>query len=304
MEVPAVLRSRLQPLAVLSMAAVQTLAAACGGPAPEGAGEPGPAAAAGEAAQHAGESADGAGPAIDLAAYRLVDLTYPFDAETIYWPTAPSGFELERLSYGPTAAGFFYAANRFSAPEHGGTHLDAPIHFAEGRQTVDELPLERLMAAAVVLDVSEQAAADPDYRLAPEDVAAFEAAHGAIPEGSIVLLRTGWGERWGDRLRYLGDDTPGDASNLHFPAYGAEAARLLVAERKVAALGLDTASLDHGPSTDFPVHQVAAAANVPGLENVARLEELPPTGAWVIALPMKIAGGSGGPVRIVALVPR
>jgi kynurenine formamidase len=298
------LRSRFQALVILSLAAAQAFAAACGGPPPEGAGEPPPTATAGDAASDASAGAGAAGPAIDLSAYRLVDLTYPFDAETIYWPTAPSGFELERLAYGPTAAGFFYAANAFCAPEHGGTHLDAPIHFAEGRQTVDELPLERLVAPAVVVDVSEKAAADPDYRLTPEDVAAFEATHGAIPQAAIVLLRTGWGERWGDRLRYLGDDTPGDASDLHFPAYGAEAVRLLVEERRVAALGLDTASLDHGPSTDFPVHQVAAAADVPGLENVAHLEELPPTGAWVIALPMKIAGGSGGPVRIVALVPR
>ena len=291
----------------VALAAFALLASgrACEGPSPEGAGEPPPEGAAGGiAAPEACEQAGAIGPAIDLAGYRLVDLTYPFDDETIYWPTAPSGFELERLSYGPTAAGFFYAANAFCAPEHGGTHLDAPIHFAEGRQTADELPLERLVAPAVVLDVSEKAAADPDYRLAPEDVAAFEAAHGTIPQASIVLLRTGWGERWGDRLRYLGDDTPGDASDLHFPAYGAEAARLLVEERRVAALGLDTASLDHGPSTDFPVHRVAAAANAPGLENVAHLDELPPTGAWVIALPMKIAGGSGGPVRIVALVPR
>jgi kynurenine formamidase len=241
---------------------------------------------------------------VDLSAYRLVDLSYPFDENTVYWPTSPSGFELEELAYGTTEAGFFYSAHRFSAPEHGGTHLDAPIHFAEGRQTADQVPLDRLVGPAVVLDVSAKAAEDPDYRLAPEDVAAFEAEHGPISEGAIVLLRTGWGERWGDRLRYLGDDTPGDASNLHFPAYGADAAKLLVEERGVAVLGLDTASLDHGPSTDFPVHQVAAAANVPGLENVARLDELPPTGAWVIALPMKIAGGSGGPVRIAALVPR
>ena len=243
-------------------------------------------------------------PPIDLAAYRLVDLTYPFDEETVYWPTSPSGFELETLHYGPTEAGFFYSAHRYSAPEHGGTHLDAPIHFAEGRQAADEVPLERLVGPAVVIDVSEKAAEDPDYRLTPEDVAAFEAEHGEIGEGAIVLLRTGWGERWGDRARYLGDDTPGDASNLHFPAYGAEAARHLVEERRVAVLGLDTVSLDHGPAADFPVHQVAAAANVPGLENVANLGELPATGAWVIALPMKIAGGSGGPVRIVALVPR
>lgn len=298
------LRARLRSLAILAMVILHGLAAGCGGSPFDGAEDPPSTTATAEAGQVASERAGAAGPAIDLSGYRLVDLTYPFDDETIYWPTAPSGFELDRLAYGPTAAGFFYAANRFCAPEHGGTHLDAPIHFAEGRQTVDELPLERLVAPALVLDVSEKAAADPDYRLTLADVAAFETAHGPIPEGSIVLLRTGWGERWGDRSRFLGDDTPGDASNLHFPAYGAEAARLLVEERRVAALGLDTASLDHGPSRDFPVHRVAAAANVPGLENVAHLEELPPTGAWVIALPMKIAGGSGGPVRIVALVPR
>ena len=298
------LRPRLRHSIRLWLAALPALALACGGPSSGDDGEAPSAAVAGDEARGAEGSAGAAGPAVDLAAYRLVDLTYPFDEETIYWPTAPSGFELERLAYGPTAAGFFYSANAYCAPEHGGTHLDAPIHFAEGRQTADELPLERLVAPAVVVDVSEKAAAEPDYRLAPEDVAAFEAEHGAISEGTIVLLRTGWGESWGDRRRYLGDDTPGDASNLHFPAYGAEAARLLVEERGVAALGLDTASLDHGPSTDFPVHRVAAAADVPGLENVARLDELPPTGAWVIALPMKIAGGSGGPVRIVALVPR
>jgi len=282
------MRSRPQRFTPVLAAGLLALATACAAPPPES-----PA-----------TEVEAPRPAIDLAAYRLVDLTYPFDEETVYWPTAPSGFELETLHFGPTEAGFFYSAHRYSAPEHGGTHLDAPIHFAEGRQAADEVPLTRLVGPAVVIDVSGKAAEDPDYRLAPDDVAAFEAEHGEIGEGTIILLRTGWGERWGDRARYLGDDTPGDASNLHFPAYGAEAARLLVEERRVAALGLDTASLDHGPAADFPVHQVAAAANVPGLENVAHLGELPETGAWVIALPMKIAGGSGGPVRIVALVPR
>lgn len=241
---------------------------------------------------------------IDLTRYQLVDLTYSFDEDTVYWPTAPSGFELEELAHGVNDAGFFYAANAFSAPEHGGTHLDAPIHFAAGRHTAEEIPVDRLIGPAVVIDVSEQAAADPDYRLTPEDVAAWESEHGEVPLASIVLLRTGWGERWPDRERYLGDDTPGDASNLHFPSYGEEAVRMLIADRGVAVLGVDTASIDHGPSTDFPVHQVAAAANVPGLENVAHLDRLPATGAWVMALPVKIAGGTGGPVRIVALVPR
>ncbi len=154
-----------------------------------------------------------------------------------------------------------------------------------------------------MIDASRQAASDPDYRLTSEDVAEWEIEHGGVPEGAIVLLRTGWSARWPDARAYLGDDTPGDASNLHFPAYGEAAARLLVEERRVAVLGVDTASIDHGPSTDFIVHRIANAANVAGLENLTNLDRLPATGAWVVALPMKIAGGSGGPARIVALLP-
>lgn len=243
-------------------------------------------------------------PPIDLQGFRVVDLTYPFDEKTLYWPTSPTTFQLDRLSYGKTEAGFFYASNAFCTPEHGGTHLDAPIHFGEGKRTADQIPVEQLIAPAVVLDVGAKAAADGDYRLTLQDVLAWEEKHGKVPQGAIVLLRTGWGARWPDRKRYLGDDKPGDASNLHFPSYGAEAARALVEQRKAGVLGVDTASIDHGPSKDFIVHQIASAANVPGLENVANLGELPATGAWVIALPMKIAGGSGGPVRIVALVPK
>lgn len=239
----------------------------------------------------------------DLRTARVVDLTHPFDERTLYWPTAPSGFKLERYHYGKTDAGFFYSAYGFCAPEHGGTHLDAPIHFGEGRWTADQVPVDRLVRPAVVIDVAAAAAADPDHRLTVEELRAWEARHGRIPDGAIVLLRTGWSARWPDRKRYLGDDTPGDASRLHFPSYGPEAARWLVAERKAAALGVDTASIDHGPSKDFPVHQAVAAANVLGLENLAGLEALPATGAWVVALPMKIAGGSGGPLRAIALLP-
>jgi kynurenine formamidase len=242
---------------------------------------------------------------IDLANYELVDLTYAYGDDTLYWPTSPTRFELEQLSYGMTEGGFFYAANQLCTPEHGGTHLDAPIHFAAERWTTDAVPLERLVGPAVVLDVSEAAAADSDFRLSRADVESWEADHGEIPAGSIALLRTGWGQRWSEGAKaYLGDDTPGDASNLHFPSFGEDAARLLIEEREVSVLGVDAASIDYGPSTDFIVHQIASGANVPGLENVAQLERLPPTGAWVIALPMKIGGGSGGPVRIVALVPR
>jgi kynurenine formamidase len=242
-------------------------------------------------------------PTPELDRARIVDLTWTFDETTLYWPNAPSRFELRVLAHGWTQGGYFYSANAFCAPEHGGTHLDAPVHFAEGRRTAAEIPLRQLIAPAAVIDVSDRAAKDPDYRLAVGDVQAWEGRHGRIPAGAIVLLRTGWGRRWPDAKSYLGDDRPGEVSGLHFPAYGAEAAALLVRERKVAVLGVDTASIDHGPSTDFAVHRVASEADVPGLENLARLEELPEWGAWVIALPMKIARGSGGPLRLVALLP-
>jgi kynurenine formamidase len=156
----------------------------------------------------------------------------------------------------------------------------------------------------VVIDVSRQASANPDYRLTRGDVEAFEARHGRIAAGTIVLLRTGWSARWADRKAYLGDDTPNDASKLSFPSYGEDAARLLVEERSVAALGADVASIDYGRSTDFPVHRIAAARNAYGLENLTNLDALPPTGSVIVALPMKIAGGSGGPVRAIAMVPR
>ena len=243
-------------------------------------------------------------PAIDLRTAELIDLTWPFDERTLYWPTAGEGFHLERLAYGHTPGGYFYAANSLCTAEHGGTHLDAPIHFAAEAETTDQIPLRRLIAPAVVIDVSAQASANSDYRLTAADVAEWEARHGRIEPGTIVLLRTGWGARWPDRKRYFGDDTPGATDNLHFPSYGEDAARLLVAERRAAALGVDTASIDYGQSRDFIVHRVANAEDVPGFENVANLEKLPARGAWVFALPMKIAGGSGGPLRAVALVPQ
>ncbi|HVR43573.1 MAG TPA: cyclase family protein [Thermoanaerobaculia bacterium] len=233
---------------------------------------------------------------------RLVDLTHAFDESTIYWPTSPSQFEIRTLHHGPTDAGFFYSSKSFCTPEHGGTHLDAPIHFAEGRWTTEQIPLERLVRPAVVIDASPQALQERDYRLTADDVRGWERVHGEVPRGAIVLLRTGWSARWPDRLAYLGDDTPGDASNLHFPSFGESAARLLVEERGVAMLGVDTASIDHGPSADFVVHRIANGANVPALENLTNLGELPPRGALVVALPMKIAGGSGGPVRVIALI--
>ena len=240
---------------------------------------------------------------VNLRLSRVVDLSHAFDERTLYWPTSPSAFELKPLSKGKTPGGWFYSSNAFCTPEHGGTHLDAPVHFSEAGESAEAVPVRRLIAPAVVIDVAEKAARDADYRLTAADVAAWEAANGTVPAGAIVILRTGWEARWPDRKRYFGDDTPNDASKLHFPSFGKEAANVLVRERKVAGLGLDTPSIDYGPSPDFPVHRIAAAAQVVGLENLTNLSGLPATGAWIIALPMKIAGGSGGPLRAVALLP-
>jgi kynurenine formamidase len=243
-------------------------------------------------------------PVMNLDNAELVDLTWTFDERTLYWPTSPSGFEKKELAFGQTEGGYFYSSHAIATPEHGGTHLDAPIHFAENATTADAIALSRLVAPAVVLDVSAAAENDPDYRLTAADVTSWEAKHGTIAAGTIVLLRTGWGARWPNRRAYFGDDAPGATDQLHFPSYGEDAARLLVENRRVAAIGVDTASIDYGQSRDFIVHRVASARDVPGFENVANLERLPARGSWVIALPMKIGGGSGGPLRIIAVVKR
>ncbi|MEO6214205.1 MAG: cyclase family protein [Vicinamibacterales bacterium] len=241
---------------------------------------------------------------LDLSGHAIVDLSHAFGPSTLFWPTSPTKFELQKLAFGKTEGGYFYAANTLSTPEHGGTHLDAPIHFFEAGRTTEQIPLEQLIAPAVVIDVTGRAAADRDYRATRDDVLQFEKAHGSITRGTIVLLRTGWSRYWPNAKAYLGDDTPGDASKLSFPSFGADAARLLVEERGAAALGIDTASIDYGRATDFQVHRIAAAKNVVGLENLTNLDRLPPRGALVVALPMKIEGGSGGPLRAVAFVPK
>jgi len=242
-------------------------------------------------------------PAAGLADLRAIDLSHTFDEDTVYWPTA-EGFRLQVDSKGWTEGGYYYEANSFCTAEHGGTHLDAPIHFAEGRWTVDEIPLEQLIGPGVVVDVSAACAADADHRVTAGELQAWEARHGRLPDGAIVLLRTGFGRFWPDRGRYLGTARRGPEAlaELHFPGLHADAARWLVAERRIGAIGLDTASIDHGPSRTFDAHQVLFDANVPALENVANLHLLPPRGFEVLALPMKIGGGSGGPVRVVALL--
>jgi kynurenine formamidase len=241
--------------------------------------------------------------ALELDDYRLVDLSHSYGEDTLYWPTSPSAFEKEELAYGVSEGGWFYSSYSVSTPEHGGTHIDAPIHFSEGGDSTEKIPLRRLIAPAVVIDVSDKAAANRNYRLTAEDVREFENEHGKIAAGTIVLMRSDWSKHWPDALAYLGDDTPGDASRLQFPGFGAEATKVLAEERRVAMLGVDTASVDYGKSQDFIVHRIGAAQGVANLENLTNLDQLPAIGAMILALPMKIEGGSGGPVRVVALAP-
>ncbi|HLA09416.1 MAG TPA: cyclase family protein [Pyrinomonadaceae bacterium] len=236
---------------------------------------------------------------------RIVDLSYAFDSKTVYWPTA-EGFRLEKDFEGVTESGFYYSAYRYSAAEHGGTHIDAPVHFAQNRFSVDRIPLEQLVGSGIVIDVTEQCRTNPDYRVTARDFMDWERQHGRIPRNAIVLLRTGFGRHYPDRKKYLGTDERGaDAvAKLHFPGLHAEAARWLIQNRSIKAIGLDTASIDYGQSTLFESHRILSERNIPAFENVANLDHLPAKGFTVIALPMKIQDGSGGPLRMIAVLGR
>ncbi len=237
-----------------------------------------------------------------VAAPKLIDLTHPFDEKTIYWPTSKS-FHMEPVFSGITPKGFWYEANNFATAEHGGTHVDAPAHFAEGKWHIDDIPLNRLIAPGVLVDVSHKTLNDPDYLIQVDDFLAWEKMHGKIPSGTIVLVACGWEKFWPDKRSYLGTDKKGDVENLHFPGFSPEAAAFLAQDRKVFAIGLDTPSIDRGQSKDFLAHRVFGKANVPGFESIRNLHKLPAKGFRVIALPMKIGDGSGAPLRIVAEIP-
>jgi kynurenine formamidase len=239
----------------------------------------------------------------NLPARSLVDLSYSFDSTTVYWPTAEP-FQLEKDFEGVTDQGFYYSAYRYRAAEHGGTHLDAPVHFARGRHSADEIPLEQLLGTAIVIDVTRQCESNRDYRITTQDFLDWERRNGRIGAGTIVLLRTGFGKYYPDRKRYLGTDERGQSAvpKLHFPGLHPDAARWLVTNRSIKAIGLDTASIDYGQSTKFESHQILFDKNIPAFENVANLDKLPTRGFSIIALPMKIKKGSGGPLRIIAIL--
>jgi len=234
----------------------------------------------------------------------IIDLSHNFSKETIYWVTAKE-FELDTVFKGKTDKGFYYSANNITTAEHGGTHIDAPIHFAEGGLSVNEIPLKKLMGNAIKIDVSLKALNNPDYLVSIEDFTNWETTENMkIPEGSIVLLETGYSKYYPDKIKYLGTDLRGPEAVklLHFPGLSPEAAEWLVRNRNIKSIGLDTPSIDYGQSVYFKSHVILLSENIPAFENLNNLYLLPTKGFEVIALPMKIKGGSGGPLRIVALL--
>lgn len=231
-----------------------------------------------------------------------IDLSYSFDSTTLYWPNNIKSFEHTTDAEGVTPLGFYYSSYSICTPEHGGTHLDAPIHFAANKQKVDEIPMSSLTGNAVVIDVSKKALADRDYQVSIADIENWEKENGAIPENTIILFKTGYGQFYSDRAKYFGTPNKGPEAIplLHFPGVHPETTKWLVENRKIKALGLDTPSMDYGQSKEFKTHQILLGANKPGFENVANLDKLPAKGIYIVALPMKIGKGSGAPLRIVA----
>ncbi len=238
-----------------------------------------------------------------LSKGKWIDLSYEFSSQTLYWPNNPTGFVLDTFSEGVTPGGYYYSSFGLNAPEHGGTHLDAPIHFSARGLSTEKLSLNQLTGETIVIDVSKKALKDRDYLISIEDITEWEKKNESIKENIIVLFKTGYGQFYPDAEKYFGTSEKGNEAiaKLHFPGIDPKAAEWLV-QHKAKAVGIDTPSIDYGQSKDFKTHQVLMGANIPGFENVANLEQLPVTGTYVVALPMKIKNGSGGPLRIIGWV--
>ena len=238
-----------------------------------------------------------------LESSRWIDLTHDFESHTVYWPT-DEPYRHDTVFYGITEKGYFYSSFKFAAEEHGGTHFDAPVHFAQGRKFIHQVGVEQMHGPGVIVDVTQKSNDNRDYLVSVSDLENWEKQHGKIPDGAIILLNTGFGKYWDDHLRYTGTLKTGQegVAELHFPGLDPQAAKWLVEKRNIKAIGLDTPSIDYGQSKDFQTHRILCAAGLTMYENVANLDQLPAEGAYIVALPMKIRGGSGAPLRIVAIV--
>jgi kynurenine formamidase len=226
----------------------------------------------------------------------VVDMTYAINGRLPAWPGDDKTYEAQ-VKATPEKDGYF--TRSFWMLEHYGTHMDAPAHFPPGNETLDKIPEAHFFGPAVVIDVREESGKDADYRLTAARIEKWEAVHGRVPPAAIVMLRTGWSSRWPDQTRYRNMDANGV---MHFPGYSVEAAKMLM-ERGAVGLGIDTLSIDYGASKDFEVHRVDLPAGLYNLENLANMDYLPEAGAFAIAAPIKLEGGSGGPVRVFALLP-
>lgn len=239
------------------------------------------------------------------SAKEILDMTYVYDERTIYWPTAKP-FTLTKLNWGITEAGWWYASNEYSASEHGGTHADAPIHFAEGGRTIDQIPLEEWIGPAVKVDVTAKCEKNRDYLLSVDDIKEWEKRNGKIPDGAWVIMYTGLGTRYyPDKMKVLGTDKRGKEAipDLSFPGFSLESVEFLVSQRNITGIAIDTPSIDYGISKDFKVHQILFAADKLALENIANLDKLPPSGAILYVIPMLIKDGTGAPARVFAVLP-
>jgi len=227
----------------------------------------------------------------------IIDLTHALNDKVPNWEgSAQSPFSAAEL--GNIKRDGYYS-RMLTLPEHFGTHLDAPAHFCATGWTIEQIPPERLVGPLALLDVRKQCAANADYQISAQDVARWEKTFGEIPAGSIVLANTGWGARWHSMQQFRNADSNG---TKHYPGYAPEAVKFLIERRSIYGIGIDTMGVDYGPSKDHPNHRYTGAHNVYHLENVANLDQVPAAGALVIAAPIKLEGGSGGPVRILAFV--
>jgi kynurenine formamidase len=231
---------------------------------------------------------------------KAMDLSYALDEHSPFWPEGSNPTSPFRATTAATYEKDGYFARSLQFPEHFGTHMDAPIHFDPKGKSLDQIPVTSLLLGAVVVDVRAAVKANPDYRLTAQDLQNWEKIHGPIPQASAVLLLTGWGARWPSQTRYMNQDAKGV---MHFPGFSLEAAHYLFDHAHPKAIGIDTGSIDYGPSERYEVHQFTMHAGLYHLENLANLEQVPATGAVLIALPLKLRGGSGGPANVVALIP-
>eukprot|EP00088_Acartia_fossae_P068314 TRINITY_DN8646_c0_g1_i10.p1 TRINITY_DN8646_c0_g1~~TRINITY_DN8646_c0_g1_i10.p1 ORF type:complete len:299 (+),score=46.92 TRINITY_DN8646_c0_g1_i10:49-945(+) len=236
-----------------------------------------------------------------------IDLTHPFNENTIAWP-ANTQFSATQIMKDYTETGIWYEERVISGSEHSGTHLDAPVHLRdeEGGWSAGDIPLNRLAGPGIKIDISEKCLENIDYELTVEDVEAWESKHGQIQEGNIVIVHTDRGKFYTDRDRYLGRpagmDLPfNDTKHLHFPGISPAAAQVFV-DRKVYGVAIDTPSLDYGQSRDFKSHRILLGANIYGIENIANTDKLPAKGFLMNCMVQKLEGGSGGPVRVIAIL--